>query len=79
MRTERLDEQEWQVLHILEARFPGFTREVRHRFWTLTDDSRPELTPFEVASRIRKAFNLDLSDSSTPAREIDVNGEVSDV
>lgn len=76
MCAERLDEQEWQVLYILEARFPGFTREVRHQYWELEDCKRPRLTPFEIASRIRRACDPDLSDKSLLPSRSDDNGAV---
>lgn len=63
-KNERLTESEWQVLYAVEARFPGFSRRIREKYWDLVDNSSVELTEFEIAKRIRHEFYPDITDRS---------------
>lgn len=59
--TIREVESYWQTLYLVEIRFPGYTREVRHLYYELAEDYCPTPTKEDIAESILESFDPDLS------------------
>lgn len=57
-----LSENEWQVQCLVEARFPGYTFEIRKLYWDMVDNRDARFTLEEIVSRL-DYFQLDLTDT----------------
>lgn len=69
-QNTKFDESDWQTLYCVEARFPGFTRDVWDYYWRHKESSREFPASLEDRARgLKDKFDIDLAVTDGNERE----------